>query len=245
MGAAVTFFRDQLGCTEAQAQAAEAKLPRHYVDLVSVQAAVNVREMLQQRLELTDAQAKKIFLTLPGLAVVPSSSLSPRLSFLQERLGLSDAQLRKMVVTLPTSIGITSETAESKLCCLEDRLQLDEAELTKLVSTAPGVFSRDIEGSVWPKLAKLQVRLGLSDEQLRAVLLRFPALLNYSYEAKMAPALLRLQQLLGLSDAQLRQVVCRQPFTPSLHTLPSHPPSSCVRSSAGSPPCSATRTTRT
>ena len=164
MGAVVSFFRDQLGCTEAQAQAAEAKLPDYYLGSASVQAAEDVHAMLQDRLELTEAQAKKILITLPGLAVVPSTSLSPRLSFLQERLGLSDAQLRKIVVAQPTSIGITSKTVESKLRCLEDRLQLDEAQLRKLVATAPGVFSRDIEGSVLPKLELLQARLKLSDE---------------------------------------------------------------------------------
>ena len=100
------------------------------------------------RMELNDAQTKKLLLTMPTLLCIPEGKINSKLEFMQERLQLTDAQLRKVVTNLPASLGMLPDSIDEKLCYLEGRLGLSAPELRKLVCTLPGVLSRSVEGTM-------------------------------------------------------------------------------------------------
>ena len=105
-------------------------------------------EWLQRRLDLDEAQLKKVVLRFPSLlACSVEDNMEPKLDWLQTRLGLDDEQLRKMIVALPALMGYSIEdNLEPKLDFFErELLGGSRAELRNFLVNNPATVSRSLE----------------------------------------------------------------------------------------------------
>ena len=74
----------------------------------SAERAKDSCDKLQQRLDLSDAELKKIVLQTPQvLSFSYEANLEPKLAVLQRRLDLSEAELKKIVLRLPTVLDFS------------------------------------------------------------------------------------------------------------------------------------------
>jgi len=177
----------------------------------SAERAKDSCDKLQQRLDVSEAELKKIVLKLPSvLSLSYKANIEPKLALLQRRLDLSDAELKKIVLGRPSVLGNSyDENLEPSLAALQRRLDLSEAELKKIVLGLPSVFSLSYEKNLEPKLAYLQEELQFSNETLREKIVRMPPLLSYSLEKRYRP---RVQQCRE-ADEPVQLVVERSSLT--------------------------------
>ena len=77
---------------------------------IAVDRAKTTCHDVQQRLNLTDADLKKIVMGLPQvLGLSYDANIEPSLAALQRRLDLSDPELKKIVLRLPPVLGLSYE----------------------------------------------------------------------------------------------------------------------------------------
>ena len=101
---------EQLGATPAEAEKAESKLLPHMQESMTRARASGVCDPLQERLDLSEAELKKIVLGLPAvLSYSMERNVLPKLDFLQRELGLSDVALRERILISPVMIGYSLE----------------------------------------------------------------------------------------------------------------------------------------
>ena len=155
----------------------------------SVDRATDSCDKLQQRLDLSEAELKKIVLKLPSvLGYSYEANLGPSIAALQERLDLSEAELKKIVLRVPPLLGLSYEAnLEPSLAALQERLDLSDAELKKIVLKLPPVLGCSYDKNLEPKLEFLQKELQLSKEILREIIVKNPQLLSLSLENRYRP----------------------------------------------------------
>jgi hypothetical protein len=212
-GAAYDYCVQALGCTAAEATKAEGRLFPHMAERMTRAQAEERCGWLRSRLDLSDAELKKVMMRLPqvlGLSV--EATLEPKLDWLQDRLDLDAAQLKKMVLRLPAVLSYSVEDNFSpRLDWLQMRLDLDDAGLRMMVLGKPAVLGYSIEDNMEPKLDWLQLRLDLNETELKKVIVTFPSLFSISVEGNMEPKLGFFEQELGLSPSEVRASIVSAP----------------------------------
>ena len=177
----------------------------------SVDRATDSCDKLQQRLDLSEAELKKIVLKTPSaLHFSYEANIEPKLALLQRRLDLSEAELKKIVLGHSPLLGYGYDTnIEPSLAALQRRLDLSEMELKKIVLGLPSVLSYSYEKNLEPKLAFLQEELQFSKEMLRETIVNNPSLLGYSLEKRYRPRVEQCRE----ADEPVQLVVERSSLT--------------------------------
>ena len=189
-GAAADLCVERFGATEAEAAKAEGRLLPSTIKYLNSTLATERCDDLQQRLDLSEAELKRVVLRLPSVLGYSFANLEPKLAALQQRLGLSEAELKKVVLGRPTTLGNSfEESLEPSLAALQQRLGLSEAELKKVVLGLPAVLGLSFEKNLLPKLDFLQEECCLTGEvkELRDRIVTAPAMLSYSLEGRLRP----------------------------------------------------------
>jgi len=164
-------------------------------------------EKMQRRLELSDAELKKMLISLPQiLSYSYEDNIVPSLEKLQCRLGLSDAELKKMIISSPPIIGYSYEgNIVPKLEKIQHRLGLSDAELKKMIISMPQILGLSYEDNIAPKISFIASELDLSREELCAELMKISVILGSSLENTVKPNVALWKA--GLPDGDVKAVV--------------------------------------
>ena len=188
--------------------ATAAAAPRRAFRTSAAQAAENaadVRDLLQTRLALTEAELQRV---VRHQNLGARATVEPKLDWLARRLDLDAVSLKRFVLLDPSALTKSVErNLEPKLAWLAERLALDRAELVALVTAHPQLLTLSLDENLAPTLKWLQKRLQLDDAELRKVVRRVPTMLWKSVGKNLAPTLDWLQKRLELDAAQLKSVV--------------------------------------
>ena len=109
-----------------------------------------MRDLLQTRLSLTDAEVGRVVRRGPLGA---RATVEPKLQWLQARLDLDDAGLRKIVLTLPPLLGLSvKDNLEPTLEFLAQDIGLSRAELREHVLRIPAILAYSLDKRYRPRV---------------------------------------------------------------------------------------------
>ena len=104
-GATYDYCVQALGCTAAEATKAEGVLLPNFAESMTRAQAEERCGWLRSRLDLSDAELKKLVTKEPSVLGYSVETMAPTLDWLQDRLALDAARLKKMVVSFPSLLS--------------------------------------------------------------------------------------------------------------------------------------------
>ena len=190
-GAAYDYCIQALGCTAEEAAKAERALLPNIAESITRAQAEERCSWLRSRLDLSDAELKKVVLWSPTfLSKSVEDTLAPKLEWLQTRLDLDAAELRKVVMGRPSQLSYSVEdNMAPRLEWLQTRLDLDDSGLRKMILEFPALLGCSLEDNIAPKLDWMQHEIGLSRPELRDRVLGTPAIMSLSLDKRYRPRL--------------------------------------------------------
>ena len=168
-------------------------------------------DWLQRRLNLTDAELKKVFLTQLHVVGNRFDDMDARLAWYQTNFCLDDDQLRRKVLTRSGYLSYSLEKLEQNLQFLKDRLALERKDVPKFAYVIQYSESR-----VEEKLAWLRAALGITDKQSCQMVVAVPSIISSSIENKLEPTLQFFAEVLGDKPGKTLLVEDPRIFTYSL-----------------------------
>lgn len=166
---------------------------------------------LQDKLDLSDAEMKKILVGAPNVLSYGGSQDTSNLTSLEEFLQLSPAELTMVVVRSPKLLGCSwQDNMELMLTSLKEKCQLSPEELKELVLRKPILLGRRWDTNIGPQIAMMEKAVGHAGAaaEVKALIFSDPGVLTYSNEKRVRPRLAELKAVSQGVDRSMLSAVC-------------------------------------